>query len=250
MTKMTSRSLFLASLALPLSLALAACGSSDTESALPVSEPIAAIPAPEGQSWTEVNAVSPEGGYVQGNPDAPVKLVEYASHTCSHCAVFSQESSEGLEKMVQSGVVSYEIRNQVHEALDLTLAMLMRCSGPDAFHPLAEQVWSNLGPIITGAQANQAQLQAAMQTQGDDRFVKIAEAAGLLDFFGARGISRDQAVQCLSDPDEAAQIIDRSTTQSDELGVTGTPTFFLNGKRVDGATWDVVEAALQQAGAR
>ncbi len=36
---------------------------------------------------------TPDGGFVIGNPDAPLKLVEYASHTCSHCAEFSDEGS-------------------------------------------------------------------------------------------------------------------------------------------------------------
>src|SRR5690606_8956683 len=111
--------------AAPLVLALAACGSeSETEAGLPTGEPIAAIPAPEGQSWTETAAVTPEGGYVVGNPDAPLKLVEYASHTCPACAAFSTDSAGNIDGYIASGVVSYEIRNQIHNAIDLTLAML------------------------------------------------------------------------------------------------------------------------------
>ena len=32
--------------------------------------------------------------------------------------------------------------------------------------------------------------------------------------------------------------------------VQGTPTFFLNGNRVEGTSWDMVEPQLQRAGAR
>jgi len=235
----------------PLALALAACGSGeDAAGGAPAGEPIAPIAAPAGQNWAETAAVTPEGGYVLGNPEAPVRLVEYVSHTCPACAAFSEESAEPIEEYVASGVVSYEIRNQVHNALDLTLAMLLRCGEPASFHPLAHQVWANLGEISSTAQANDAALQRATTMEGAQRYQGIAQAAGLLDFFAERGISRDQAMQCLSDPARADRIVENSTTQSDELGVTGTPTFFLNGSQLDTNGWQEVEAALQRAGAR
>ena len=55
---------------------------------------------------------------------------------------------------------------------------------------------------------------------------------------------------CLADTDKAQQVAENSQTQSEELAITGTPTFFLNGNRVEGTNWASVEAALQQAGAR
>jgi len=66
----------LAAVALPL--ALAACGGSD-EGGAPKGDAIAAIPAPAGQTWNDVASETPEGGIQVGNPDAPIKLVEYAS---------------------------------------------------------------------------------------------------------------------------------------------------------------------------
>jgi len=252
---MTARRRFSAHLAMaalaPLALALAACGGTDeAATGAPSGEPVAPIAAPAGQSWVDRAAVTPEGGYVIGNPEAPIKLVEYASHTCSHCAAFSQEAAGPIEEYVASGRVSYEIRNQVHDAIDLTLAMLVRCGSPESFHPLATQAWANFDQILSSAQANGAALQQATQGQGGPNYPAIAEAAGLLDFFAARGISRDQAIQCLSDPSVGETIVQNSNEQSNELGVTGTPTFFVNGSKIDGTNWASVEAALQQAGAR
>ncbi|OJW71469.1 MAG: protein-disulfide isomerase [Sphingomonadales bacterium 63-6] len=240
------------SLAIPLTLALAACGSKDEkEGELPVSEPIAHIAPPAGQQWADVSAETPEGGFRLGNPDAPLKLVEYASHTCSHCADFSVEGAEKLrDKYVASGVLSYEIRNLIREPLDLTIATLARCSGPQAFHPLAEQAWANLGPIFDTANKNKEVYAAAMEKTGGARFQGIAEAAGLYDFFAQRGISRDQAMQCLSDVNKITEIVNRSDKDSKDLEITGTPTFFLNGKRIEFTTWDAVEPVLQNAGAR
>lgn len=235
--------------AAPLALALAACGESAEEGA-PTGEPIASVAAPAGQSWVETAAVTPEGGYVIGNPDAPLKLVEYASHTCSHCAAFSQEAASELDGYVASGVVSYEIRNQIHDPIDLTIALLARCGTPASFHPLANQVWGNFEGLMQTVQSNSAALEQASQAPEAQRFQAMAEAAGLIDFFAARGISRDQAMQCLGDTAKAQQIVEASQTQSEELNVTGTPTFFLNGNLVEGTGWAQVEAALQAAGAR
>src|SRR3546814_7851742 len=58
----------------------------------------------------------------------------------------------------------------------------------------------------------------------------IAQAAQLYDFFAARGLSSDQARQCLADQAKAEDIVKKSAAQSDELGVNGTPTFFINGR--------------------
>ena len=236
-----------------LALALAACGGGDeaTSGEAPSGEPIAAIPAPEGQSWVEVASETDEGGVVIGNPDAPLKLVEYASHTCGACANFSANGVPPLEAdYVSTGIVSYEIRNLVRDPLDLTIATLARCGSPEGFHPLANQAWANLGQFFETAQANGGAIEAATQAPIEQRFVGIAEAAGLLDFFAARGISRDQARECLADPDAAQAILDRSQEQAEAMEITATPTFFLNGTRLDANQWDGIEPALQRAGAR
>ena len=242
-------------LAAPLALGLAACASEE-ESGLPEGEPIAAIAAPSGSVWTETASETPEGGFVIGNPEAPLKLVEYASHTCGHCATFSQAGAVAIDAYVEKGIVSYELRNQIHDPLDLTIALLARCGSAQSFHPLANQAWQNFDQIMTTVQANGQALQAAQEAPPAQRFQAIAQAAGLLDFFAARGISNDQAMTCLADTAKAQAITEASATQSDELSVTGTPTFFLNGQLVPGTTWGPgqndpgIEAALQRAGAR
>jgi hypothetical protein len=244
----------LAALALPLSLALVACGSDSGDGTGSETElrgdPIDPIAAPEGTIWSETAAETPEGGYVIGNPDAPLKVVEYASHTCPACANFSEQGATGMEAYVNTGVVSYEIRNQIHNVLDLTLAVLMRCSGPEAFHPLSHQVWGDLNNVMAPAQNNPEGFSAAVGAPPEQRYQAIAEAGQLYDFFAARGISRDQAEQCLANTDLAQQIIDNSEQQSEELDVSGTPTFFLNGRKLEESSWPALERLLQQAGAR
>ena len=240
-----------AAIAVPVLLALAACGGGETDGEAPRGEPIAAVPAPEGQQWAQIAEVTPEDGYRIGNPDAPLKLMEYASLTCPACARFSMDGNAALDEYVDTGVVSYELRNQVHNVLDLTLAMLVRCGEPESFHPLSNQVWANLNDVLAPSQENSEAINAAMQGPPEQRFQTIAQAAGFLDFFAARGISRDQAMQCLADPAAGEAIASRSQTQSEELDVTGTPTFFLNGRKLDDVVgWSELEPILQNAGAR
>ncbi len=240
-----------AMLAAPLALGLAACGSSEGEGGATAGESIAPIAAPAGTAWVDVVEVTPEDGYRIGNPDAPIKLVEYASHTCPHCAAFAEESAALKDKYVASGVVSYELRNQIHDPVDLMVALLARCGAKESFLPLAEQFWANLIPVMQAAQANQAALAQAQTLPTNQRFQRMAEAAGLIDFFAARGIAREQAMQCLADGAKAEAIAERSDQQSQELDVSGTPTFFINGNKLDNVgSWDKLEPALQNAGAR
>ncbi len=245
-----SRNFAFTTLAAPLALALAACGG-DAEADMPSGEPIDAVPAPDGQSWTDIVEVTDSDGYLIGNPDAPLKLIEYASLTCGACANFAQTGADQLkDDYVSTGAVSFELRNQVHNTFDLTLAALARCSAPESFHPLAQQVWTNFNGVMGQMQGAQSQLSNVGDLPEDQRFIAIADAAGFLDFFAARGVSRDQAEACLADSDAVMAIADRSTQQSDELGVDSTPTFILNGRVLEQRSWDDLEAVLQEAGAR
>src|SRR3954470_19942795 len=64
-------------------LFVAACGKGDaggnSSGSAPAGAPVAAAQTPAGQNWVDVVSKTPEGGYVMGNPNAPVKLIEYGS---------------------------------------------------------------------------------------------------------------------------------------------------------------------------
>jgi protein-disulfide isomerase len=245
---------FASLIALPLILTLAACGGgadSGAEGAAK-SEPIAAIAAPAGKSWTETVSKTPEGYYVLGNPDAPIKLVEYASLTCSHCADFAETAFATIrDKYVASGRVSFELRNFVREPLDLTASMLTRCGPAESYFALTEQVLANQADIFTKAQAmGQQRFEAALALPDTQRYVALAEGTGLTEFFAQRGISRDQANQCLTDIAAARALADNTGKATRDDKIQGTPTFFLNGRMVEFTGWPALETELQAAGAR
>lgn len=239
-------------MAMPLALAITACsGGNEAATGSVEGQAVAAVPPPAGQQWSEVASVTPEGGYLQGNFNAPIKLVEYGSLTCPACAAFSAAATAPLEeKYINSGKVSFELRSfLIHGPIDLALTRLIECGEPGAIHPRATQIWANLDSILDRVQSVQPQLEAAMQLPPNQRFVAFGEAAGLYDFFAARGLSETQARQCLTD----TAALERLANNSQKFGqddVTGTPTFFLNGQKLEENQWSQIEAALQRAGAR
>jgi len=235
----------------PLALGLAACsGTEDTDESL-AGEPIAAIPAPEGTSWLETVTVTPEGGYKVGNPDAPLKLIEYASHTCGACANFAVNGKPALkESYINSGVVSFEQREVFLNINDVVIARLAQCGAKESMQTLSDAVWQDLQTVITNIQSNAPAIQAAGELPLNQRLVRIGEANGMIAFFAARGLSADQARECLADAEAIDAMVTKAEAQAREDNVTGTPTFVLNGNRVDANQWPGLEPILQRAGAR
>lgn len=236
-------------LAAPLALVLAACGDEAGGDGLD-GDVIAAIEAPDGTNWGDTVTVSDNDGYVLGNPDAPLKLVEYASHTCGGCASFSAQAKPGIKEYVATGVVSFEQRNLVRDPIDLAVATLVRCGAKENMQVLSDEAWGFLPQIFENVQRNGAAYEAAGQAPIDQRFVMIAQAAGLIDFFAARGLSADQQRTCLTDTAAIETIADNSTAQAKEFDIQATPTFILNERKLDSLGWEDLEATLQRAGAR
>jgi protein-disulfide isomerase len=249
---MTKRRLFSLPLTALAALALAACNdTAENEAGVAEGEALPAIAAPAGTSWADTVTITPEGGYAIGNPDAPLKLVEYASHTCGACASFAATGKPAIrDKYVASGVVNFELRNLVRDPIDLTIATLVRCGAKENMQPLSDQAWAALDQTFAAVEANQALYQSAASQPDTARFVTIAQSAGLIEFFAARGLSADQAQTCLADANAIEAIADASTSQAEELGIQATPTFILNGKKLDVTQWPQLEPLLQRAGAR
>lgn len=245
------RSIVLAAAAVPLALSLAACGDK-APSAAPSGAPAAKVAPPSGKAWSEVVAKTDEGGYRVGNPDAPIKLVEYGALSCSHCAEFAKESADKLlNTYVASGRVSYELRYFMLNAFDVPASLLATCGSPEAVIPLSEQFWAWQPNMFTNLQtAGDAKIQQAATLPPAQRMQAIAQLAGMTEFFAARGISRDQGAACLADTAKADALAKQTETASNKYQVTGTPTFFINDSSVGTSDWATLEPKLQAAGAR
>jgi len=237
--------------AAPLMLALVSCGEEAGDAALD-GEVAAAVAAPAGSTWTATASRTAEGGWLVGNPDAPIKLIEYGSLTCPACAAFSVAGSAPLHAdYIDTGRVNYEFRSVlIHGIVDLLITRMLECAPVASAVPLADQVWANLDTVSGGFQANGPALEQAMNLPETERFVQLSQLGGLTNFFAARGISADQANACMADAAAVEALAEATGAQAEKDGVNSTPTFLLNGQKLDGTGWGDVEAALQRAGAR
>lgn len=231
-----------------LALSMTACGggAGNTTQAAPVK----AVAAPAGQDWTQTVARTEEG-YVVGNPAAPIKLVEYGARLCPGCKGFSDESHEPLMKYVATGKVSFEFRDfLIHGPGELGLAMLARCVDKSAFFPLLAQSYAGQDAMNQKLGTITPQQQQALGAGSPAQVVTgWTQAIGGIDFMKERGLPEAKARACLAD-EKAMNEITAVTQKAGGNGtVTGTPTLIVNGQKVDGISWQPVEAALKRAGA-
>lgn len=244
---------FLIALA-PLAL-LAGCGSDDAANETFTNQaPVAAAPAPAGQNWVDTVAKTPEGGYRQGNPNAPIKLVEYGSRSCPACANFATNGVEALrEKYIATGQVSYEFRDfLLHGPQDLAASLAGRCVATEAYFPVLDQMFAEQMSFAEKLQAlDQATVARLQSLTPAQQASELAVAGGYLDFIKQRGVPEAKARQCLADQKLVGDLTKSFQHGQQEMKVQGTPTFFINGTQVQNTVrWQELEPALQAAGAR
>lgn len=234
----------------PLGLGLAACNKSEGGAASAPAGSVAAVAPPAGKAWTETFTKTEDGdGIIVGNPKAAVKMVEYGSLSCPHCAKLAQDGMSALTgNYISSGKVSLEFRSFAIHPQDIPLTVLARCAGDDAYFGLIEQIYTNFEAMNSQTQAQFSQADAAMKLPAAQRYSAMSDALGYTSFFSARGLPEAQQRQCLADLPRAEAVAKASEAISAK-GINSTPTVFINGNKVEGAEWKNVEAALKAAGA-
>jgi protein-disulfide isomerase len=230
--------------------ASAACNAEKGTSANTDNTPIKAIKAPNGD-WSKLVSRTEAGGYIMGNPNADVKLVEFGSLTCPHCAEFDEKGGDKLiNDYVKSGRVSWEFRNFVRDPFDLTASLLARCAGPDRFFPLSHELYADQRNWTSKIQEIPQEQFQALQSMGPEKqFLEIAKLSQLQQWAAQRGVPSGKSNVCLTDQNEINRLVQMNgdtTTQFPEF--TGTPSFVINGKMLkETATWEKLEPQLRDA---
>ena len=198
------------------------------------------------RDWSQIAVRTPEGGVRIGNPAAPVKLIEYGSITCPHCAAFSADGAAALRaNYVRPGRVSWEYRPYVIFPTDPGIFTLLSCLPPSRFFPAAEQLYATQQTWVGRVQAlPEAQLQQLQTLTPNQQAAALVRAAGLDVFFRAQGLGPAQANACLASP-AGLHRIGAITQHANALGVQGTPTFFINGRSVGTQSWARLEPMLR-----
>ena len=211
--------------------------------------PVQAVQRPASGDWSESVVATNEGGFLMGDPDAPVKLVEFGSMTCPACAAFDQTALPQLiDKYVKSGKLSFELRNYVRDPYDITAALIARCNGAKTFFPLTRALFENQSEWMGKLQQVPPEQMEALQTMPpEQQFTSIAKSAGLQQFAAMRGVPTAKSSQCLADQNEINRLVQMNSDATSQYNVSGTPTFILNGEPVQQRGWEGLDTAIQQA---
>lgn len=233
-----------------LTLFLAGCGDGggNNQTSAADNSALKQIPAPNGD-WTQTVVKTPEGGFRMGNPDAPVKLVEYGSLGCHVCADFEEQGAPELrDTYVKSGQVSWEFRTYLLFPTDPGVSMLLHCQGENAFFPSIDQLYADQKGWMGRIQSLPAeQLQAIQNMPAGEAAAAVVRGGGLDEFFRQRGMPGARIQACLADPKGLEQVA-AIKSKGDSEGVSGTPSFFINGKFAERtANWAALEPELRAA---
>lgn len=170
------------------------------------------LPALADVSKEELMTPGPLGEKTQGDPKAPVTLIEYAAVTCPHCSdFFLHQFPEIKSKYIDTGKVQFIFREFALNALDTAGFMLARCAGDNQFFPIVDTLFEKQREWVV-----QKPLEPLMA---------IAKQAGF---------TQQSFEECLKNQkveDGVKWVRDRA---AEKFGVSGTPTFFINGKKFTG----------------
>jgi len=172
-------------------------------------------------------AVTPDD-MTLGSAKAPVTVIEYASASCPHCADFNNKVFPAFKKKyIDTGKVRYVFREYLTDPVQVAAAgfIVARCAGPDHYFQILDAFFHG---------------QARMYQTGD-------VPGALVQAGAAAGLSKAQVQACVADVNAIDAANERSAINGTENGVSGTPTFDINGSRLPPMTHDVGLADLDAA---
>jgi protein-disulfide isomerase len=206
--------------------------------------------APPAPNWVGTVALAPNGAYVMGNPKAKVRLVEYVSYTCSHCAHYVGEASAPIKKdYIAPGLVSVEFRNAVRDQFDMTAALAARCGGAGRFFGNTELLLATQDEWLGKAQAFVTANGPRMKKMTPELGYKtILHGVGLDKVMQARGFTVAQLDVCVASKANQNRILGLTKEAWSVAKITGTPSFVVNDVALtDAGTWAIVEGSIKAA---
>lgn len=181
---------------------------------------------------SQEQAPPPQPGAVQvsedddaflGNANAPVKIVEFSDYQCPFCARFYSNTLPDLKKnFIDTGKVKFVYRDY-----------------PLGFHEDAQKA----------AEATEcAEDQGKFWEMHDKIFdnQRAIDVNSLKTYASELGLDTDQFNSCL-DSGKYASEVQKDLSDGQAAGVSGTPTFFINGKKLVGAQpYEAFEQVINQ----
>lgn len=151
-----------------------------------------------------------QGEMFLGVESAPITVIEFASASCPHCAAFANDVLPTLKKdYIDTGKVRFILREFPHNDAGMGAFMLARCAPKEKYFPL---------------------LDIYFKTQAD--WVPNP-LEGLKAIALQAGFTEQTFMACLNNQEVAKNIFE-VRQRAESIGVTGVPTFFINGERYEG----------------
>jgi protein-disulfide isomerase len=142
-----------------------------------------------------------------GKPNAPVKVDEFVSLTCSHCADFYSNILPELEKRyVDTGKVRIIMHDFPLDGISLKAAAVARCMPADEYFPFVKTLY---------------------KTQMAWAFGPGNPEANMIRYASLGGLPEDKAKACANDAKLQEAIIAERTAAA-KYNVESTPTFIIN----------------------
>lgn len=171
-------------------------------SPIPATETVKTAPKPVDRPVAEMMQ-----DRVLGNPDAPIKIYEYGSLTCSHCAHFQAATFPTLKKnFIDTGRVQFVLRNFPLNRPDLDATMITHCIAPEKFYSFTDVL---------------------MASQAEWAFNKDGYMPPLRQYARFAGMDEASLDKCLTNKDLLTAIIERRQKASSEFDINSTPTFII-----------------------
>ena len=162
---------------------------------------------------TKYNIVLSPDDRTQGNPKAPIHVVEYAAPTCPHCAYFDMHIFPILKKnYIDTGKVFYVFRVLPLSQVDVAVEAMARCLPADNYFQFIDLMYRN-------------------QPKWDPDGYQIPDVhAALVDMGRIAGMSATQVDTCIANEGAQKRATDVGQEAQTKYGINGTPTFIINGE--------------------
>lgn len=174
--------------------------------------PLSAL-AQEALDETQDDATRAIVEMTMGATDAPVKITEYASFTCPHCANFHQDQFKKLKaQYIDTGKVHFTYRDVYFDRFGLWAAMVARCGGQERFFGITEMLYAQQRDWI-----------------GDGDPVKIAD--NLRRIGKVAGLDEETLDACLNDRAWAESLVAWFQKNAESDDINATPTLMIDGEQ-------------------
>jgi protein-disulfide isomerase len=204
--------------------------------------PASAAPPPPTPPVT----VTPQGSHILGKPGAALKIVEYVSYTCPHCAAFEREGADTLvQTVVRSGKGTVEYRPLMRNIVDVAATLMVGC-GP------AAKFYGNHSAVLRGQNkwlVPPKDAQPDRWRTGDfaARMRAVAQDMNLYPLFEARGYARPELDRCLANEAQANAYAAENHKAMADLKLEGTPSFLVNGVLQPAHDWATLRPVIVAA---